>query len=632
VPRSDRAEAPPAAAEPAEKVDGAVQPEPEPEPGDAATEPAAADPDAATTAATATATAAGEAGVDDGTAAGEAGADDATAAGEAGAEPGPRAPLPVIPAAAIAALSGTVMVTSFPPYGLWWLAPVAVALLAVAVRGQRARRGAWLGALHGAAFFAPLLHWTGLYVGSMPWLLLAGLQTVFLALLGAAAAGSGRFVARVPWSAALVTAVLWVGQEALRSRLPWGGFPWGRLAFSQDESPLLRLASLGGAPLVTFAVALAGGLLAAALDRPWRRVEPYRWLRPAGMLAAAVAVVFAGLAVPVKNPDGRTVTVAVIQGNVPRLGLDFNAQRRQVLENHVNATLALAGRVAGGQAQQPDLVVWPENSSDIDPLVDAEAGTMISGAAAAINAPILVGAVLEGPGRFVTNAGIVWDPQDGSGARYVKRHPVPFAEYVPLRGVARMVTDKVDLVRRDFKGGDEVGTLKLGPATIGDVICFEVAYDALVRDTVVDDAQLLVVQTNNATFGMSPESAQQLAMVRLRAVEHGRPAVMASTSGVSATVNAQGRVIDESKLFTEATFVRAMTLGEHRTIATTLGGWPEALLALAGLAALLAAAWLRYRGAGPGHSTVGESVETMSERRESDGVKQADVHKIKEDA
>ncbi len=527
----------------------------------------------------------------------------------------PRRKLPLVAASALAALSGTAMVAAFPPYGLWWLAPVAVALLAIATRGQRVRSGALLGALHGAAFFVPLLHWTGLYVGPLPWLLLAGLQTTFLCLLGAVAAGTSRFTERLPWAAPLVTAALWVGQEALRSRLPWGGFPWGRIAFSQDESPVLRLASIGGAPLATFAVALAGGFLAALVWPSRQHSGRLLALRGAALVGAIALVSLCGLAVPLRAPGGPSVNVAVIQGNVPRLGLDFNAQRRAVLENHVNATLALAREVNAGNARRPDLVIWPENSSDIDPLKNSDAEELINSAADEIQVPILVGAVLEGPGRYVSNAGIVWHPQSGAGEKYLKRHPVPFAEYMPLRSIARRVSDKVDLVRRDFKGGEKVGALKVGPATIGDVICFEVAYDALVRDTVYEGAQLLVVQTNNATFGKSAESAQQLAMVRLRAVEHGRPSIMASTSGVSATVDAEGRVLDESALFTQATFVRALALGEHRTLATTLSGWPEAVLAFVGLAALLAAGWLRWRAPRLAAAASGEAVEQQEIER-----------------
>jgi apolipoprotein N-acyltransferase len=285
---------------------------------------------------------------------------------------------------------------------------------------------------------------------------------------------------------------------------------------------------------------------------------------------------------------------------VPRLGLDFNAQRRAVLDNHVRATVELADRVAAGAAERPDLVVWPENSSDIDPLRNGDAAEEISRAARAIAAPIMVGAVLRGPERGqVRNVGLLWWPDTGADLDqlYVKRHPVPFAEYVPLRRLARMVSSQVDRVRADFVAGDRPGVVRAGALVFGDVICFEVAYDEVVRDTVTGGAQVLVVQTNNATFDEA-EARQQLAMVRLRAVEHGRESLMASTVGVSAFVAADGTVIDATEFNTAAVVVRTMPLGSTRTLATTLAFWPEVVFAALALAMLLGAAVVRRRGSG----------------------------------
>jgi apolipoprotein N-acyltransferase len=282
------------------------------------------------------------------------------------------------------------------------------------------------------------------------------------------------------------------------------------------------------------------------------------------------------------------VTVAIVQGNVPRMGFDFNEQRRAVLDNHVAGTLDLARAVAAGRAPQPDLVVWPENASDIDPLRNADASARISEAVAAIRAPILVGAVLDGPGDQARNVGIVWQSGTGAGDMYVKRHPVPFAEYVPLRSVARMVTSEVDRVSADFVAGSRPGVLVVGPATVGDVICFEVAYDDVVRDTVTGGAQLLVVQTNNATFDVA-EARQQLAMVRLRAVEHGRNALMASTVGVSGFVTADGRVHQATAFNAPAVKVDALRLATTRTLASRLGAGPEYVVVSAAAVALLVA-------------------------------------------
>jgi apolipoprotein N-acyltransferase len=482
----------------------------------------------------------------------------------------PPSPVRLWVAVLLAVLSGLAMLASFPPYGLWWLAPVSVALLAAAAHRRRLRGGLGVGFLAGLLFFVPLLDWTRLAAGPAPWALLSLAEAAYFALLGCAAAGLSRVIDR--WRALwpLLTGLLWVSQEALRDRAPFGGFPWGRLAFSQGEAPALRLAVLGGAPLVTFVAAATGGVLVALC---WRRRPD---LSALGYLLVGVLLVLGPAAVPASQPDGPTRTVAIVQGNVPRLGLDFNAQRRAVLDNHVNATLKLAADVKAGRQRTPDLVVWPENSSDIDPLRNPDAAQEIAAAAATIGAPILVGAVLrtDKPGDIL-NAAILWNPVTGPDLtqEYVKQHPVPFAEYMPLRPIARLVSDKVDLVK-NMVAGDHAGVIRTGPLTLGDVICFEVAYDGIVRDTVTGGAQVLAVQTNNATFNEA-EARQQLAMVQLRAVEHGRDALMVSTVGVSAFVASSGDIRASTDFDVPAVVVREMRLGSTRTLATRLGLWPE---------------------------------------------------------
>jgi apolipoprotein N-acyltransferase len=499
---------------------------------------------------------------------------------------------------ALALLGGLALLLAFPGFDRPALAPLGPAALALAVRGQRARSGLWLGLVFGAAFFVPLLSWTGVYVGAVPWLALAGWEALHLGLLGAATA----LTSRLRWWP-LWTAALWVADEALRGRLVLGGFPWGRLGLSQTRGPLLSLAAYGGVPLVSFAVALTGTLLAAALiamRRAWREAGTAALQGPAASLRAVGGSVVLLLAVPVVGglawlplpgssltDGGPTRTVAVIQGNVPRAGLEFNAQRRAVLDNHVNETMRLAADVHNGKQARPDLVIWPENSSDIDPYLNDDASSEISRAAQAVGAPILVGAIVEGPGEHIRNTAIVWDPVTGPGQTYVKRHPVPLAEYVPARGFFRFFSKQVDLVRHDQVAGDTVGALDLGGARVGDVICFEVVYDSLVQDVVDAGAGMIVVQTNNATFGFTDESAQQLAMSRLRAVEFGRTVVISATSGISAVVAPDGSVVRSSSLFTPATFVSDIAQRHSRTLAARLGAVPEWTLTAVGVAALL---------------------------------------------
>jgi apolipoprotein N-acyltransferase len=181
----------------------------------------------------------------------------------------------------------------------------------------------------------------------------------------------------------------------------------------------------------------------------------------------------------------------------------------------------------------------------------------------------------------------------------VKQHPVPFAEYVPLRSIARKVSSKVDLIRSDFVAGKTPGVLTMptssnGTVTIGDAICFEVAYDNIVRATVTGGAQLLTVQTNNADFNPA-EARQQLAMVRLRAVESGRDALMVSTVGISGFVDSGGVQHNTTGFNVEAAEVRELRLGNQRTLATKLGEIPEFVVCAAALAALIGAAVLRRR-------------------------------------
>jgi apolipoprotein N-acyltransferase len=515
-------------------------------------------------------------------------------------------------AAVVSLVGGLAGVAAFPRFGIWWLALLSVALLSIAADGQRPRTAAWLGYLYGVAFMIPLLAWTGVYVGAFPWLLLAGFEGLFFAALGA-----GLAVVQRRRLAPLSIAALWVLQEALRDRLPFGGFPWGRLAFSQSTSPLRWFAALGGAPLVTFMVAVAGGGLAyAARTRSRSRTVLLRTTAAGLSVLVAVPALGAVLALPLHPGGGQAETIAMIQGNVPDIGLDFETRPRQVLDNHVAQTLKLEAEIKAGTVARPSLIVWPEDASDLDPFQDPAVYDEIDSTVRALGIPILVGAILQGPGpNHRRNAGILWSPTTGPGAQYIKRHPVPFGEYIPLRSIAEKFSSDVNLVTQDMVAGHGNGLLAGGPYPIGDVICFEVAYDSLVRSSVAAGARLLVVQTNNATFGHTAETYQQLAMSRLRAVETGRTVLQVATTGISAAIAPDGHVIARSgALYTPDVIVASVPLRTADTLSTRLGVWPEVLMS--GIATLLlllsGAGWVRGRRR-PGSRTAGPSTQPTKE-------------------
>ena len=504
----------------------------------------------------------------------------------------------------LAAAGGGALFLSFPDSDVWGLAFVAVALLYVALQ----RRGLWwnalVGLVFGLAFFPAHLWWSDEAAGVVAWLALSVSEAAFLALLGAAwsLARGLRPLGRAAWWDALAFPFLFTGVEALRSAWPWGGFPWGRLAFAQVDSPVGRLAPLGGTVLVSFAVAVIGTLLGLVVLRAVR-------LRVMGVVAgtvAAFALVVAPLSVGLDVlPQDGELKVGMVQGNVSKPGASAFDNAGEVLRNHLSGTYALLDHVRPGDL---DMVIWPENGSDYDPQRYADVGDAITQAAKAVGAPILVG-TQEYPktgGRY--NVSLLWDPDKGVIDRYVKQHPVPFGEYIPLRDFVRHFSASVEEVQTDMLPGHDPAVMRLPSARLGrdvpfsTVICFEVAYDSIVEQSVRLGSEAIVVQTNNASFGYTAESTQQLAMTRFRAMETGRAAVQVSTVGVSAVVSPSGIVLQRTGLFEPAQLTADLPLRTGITPAVRAGEWPArgaasvaALLVVGGMIGSLRRARQRRR-------------------------------------
>jgi apolipoprotein N-acyltransferase len=497
--------------------------------------------------------------------------------------------------ALLTALAGGLMLAAaFSPAGIWPLAAAGPALLAVALRGRSWRASFCVGLVFGVTFFFPLLAWV-VNVAWYAWVTLAAAEAVIFAVL----AIGQRLLLRLPgWPVAV--AGWWVVAEAVRDRWPWGGFPWGRLAMSQAGAPTEGWVAVGGAPLLTFVVALAGGtlawlLLTARASRDARASRKRTALAAlAFALACGVAAAPAALALDPVPPGSPTAEVAAIQGDVPRAAsLSAQLNDTMVTANHADATLKLAQEIKDKREPQPDLVIWPENSTDIDPSLYPPVYDEISAAVAAIGRPILVGAVLQNPLR---NAGQLWVPGKGPVATYVKRQLVPFGEYIPFRGILSKITSLTQLQPVDFTPGHHNVVFHVGQIRLGDVICYEIGFDGLVRSDVADGANLLTMQTNDATFerdGQTGETGQQLAMARMRAVEHDRAVVVASTTGYSAIITPDGQLITSSGTWRQAILEARVPLITHVTLADRVGAWPEYVIVLLTLAAA-AAAGFRY--------------------------------------
>lgn len=433
------------------------------------------------------------------------------------------------------------------------------------------RRGFALGFVWGLGFFLPLLSWSLNSVGQWPpWMALSAFQALFIGLFGA---GVARVESRYPRAGVVPAIVLWVAIEQLRSVVPFGGFPWGNLAFSQTDGPLLSLAPVGGTVLVSGVVVLA----AAALARLAR-------LKPSGILSLAIAaaLTIGGtlLPAPTVSEDDPSLRVGVVQGNVPVRGAEALGQARAITHNY----RLIVEREAPWEV---DLMVWPESAADIDPRTDPDVAVDVAAAQEAADVPILLGTQ-----RYVDdmrfNEYILWDA-DGPQAAYTKQHPVPFGEYMPFRDFFRMFSSAVDRVSVDMAAGTEpaVMTVPLASGTVdlSTAICFEVAYDSLMRESVQLGAQALIVPTNNASFGFSQEASQQLAITRFRAAEHARAAIQVSTVGISGVFDVDGTVLARSgELYTEWTTIADLPLNGSITPSTWMDQGPRIVVwALAGI-------------------------------------------------
>jgi apolipoprotein N-acyltransferase len=517
------------------------------------------------------------------------------------APPATRGALRTLPAMAVAVVGGLALAAAFPPTGIWPLAAVGPALLVVALWGRSLRGSFAVGLGFGLAFFVPLLSWL-LNVAWYAW----GALAVAEAVIFAAFAIGQRLMLRLPaWP--VPVAAWWVAVEAFRDRWPYA-FPWGRLAMSQAQAPTAGWVAYGGPQLLTFLVALTGAALAWLLLASRRAVRPpggtpgrpagRRLVAPALASAVAAGVCLGGWLLPAGQSAGApTAEVAAVQGNDPNAGTFSKLLRETtVTQNHVAATRQLAAQVRSGSRPAPDLVIWPENSTDIDPGQDPDVYATINGAVSTIDRPVLVGAVLQDPLR---NAGQLWLPGRGPVAIYVKRQLVPFGEYIPFRGIISSFSSLPSLQPVNFTAGRQAVVFRIGKIRLGDVICYEVGFDNLVASEVGAGANLLTEQTNDADFeldGQLGETLQQLAMARIRAIEFDRSMVVVGTTGVSAIILPDGSMVARSQPWQRALLEARVPLVTKTTLAQRLGQWPEIVLSGLAIAALAWAVSLQVAG------------------------------------
>ena len=430
-------------------------------------------------------------------------------------------------------LSGLAIWLGFAPFEFWPGPYLGLFLLYQVLQRDSLISRVGFSFIAGLTFFGPLLHWSGSYVGALPWILLTVLQSLIFSSIG--------ILRLSPWSFAALFTII----EIVRMKFPFGGFGWGRVGFTQIE-PLHHIYPIIGITGITFLISLLAGLL--------NRIN----LRQ----SFGFTII---LLLPLINSNiaySSSIRVAAIQGGVDSLGLDFNSRAMSVFNRHINETKALNVPV--------DLIVWPENSADIDPEKNVIAAKSLRELAAQIKTPILVGAVSQGA-KGPENNSILYNSDGEIQSKYQKQDLAPFGEYIPLRSIAQAVAPEAKRVR-DFQPGRTWVFHEIAGKKFASVICFEILDDDLIR-TAARKSDFLVAQTNNATFGTSPQARQQLQITRVRAAELGRDFAVVSTTGYTAKISATGSIESSLPQFESGVLTMEIRTTREATPASHIPSW-----------------------------------------------------------
>jgi len=468
--------------------------------------------------------------------------------------------------------SGALLSLAFPEPDIAPLAWVLLAPLLIVLRSESGGRGFLAGFTFGLGFFGALLTWVSL-IGWIAWVVLILVEGLFIGLFGLAYALASRHTGMA--ERIVYASSLWVAFEYLRSIVPVGGFTWGQLAQSQhDLLWMLRPAAWGGGWLVGFVVVAVNACVTEAVTGTARE-----GLRRAGTAATiAVLLLVFPLLLPAQEASGSTISAAIVQGNVPReipRGFDRDLA---ILDSHRTLTEDLAG-------EGVDVVIWPESSLSLDVEQTLEAQVAVESATQAVDVPLVAGGNLDVDSEYYEVMAFSFSPEGRLTDRYQKTQLVPFGEYVPARPLFDWIP-MLDQVPRDAQRGDEIEVFDVAGGTLAPVISYEGDFGSLVRRRMDAGGRMLAVLTNTSTWGETWASAQHVAFSQVRAAENGVWVLHAALSGISAFISPEGRVVEETPLWTETSAVRDVSFAEEVSFYARVGDWVPLLCALIAAAGL----------------------------------------------
>ena len=449
-------------------------------------------------------------------------------------------------------VAGLIGSLAFEPFAIWAFAIISLGLWYQLISKQHFKQRLQTSYSFGLGVLLPTQMWTGIYVGNLPWLILCVAQACFF-MIPAIFVGKAKKFNQIAFICSYV-----IMELTLRT-LPFTGFGWSRLAFSQVDSPLSSIYPLLG-------VAAVGVFLA------W--VATVRDLKL--FLYPALIILCASF---IPNPvsiDG-SVRIALVQGGVVNLGLDFNDKPKEVFLRHLNQTQNSI------LPNQVDLIVWPENAVDVDILKNKDVMQAITDLSLKLKTPILIGGVTNSPNP--RNQSMLFEPN--LKQVYTKRYLTPFGEYLPLRTLAEKLSPYAKQIN-DFDAGSNSVVFRIDNNEFRTLICYELLDD---RFSVENDKDFLLVQTNNATFGDTAQLDQQLNIGQIRAAETARNIGYVSTTGTTSFINPDGKIEAQLEKFSPGTLVSEINISSGSTYAQRYGWLVEPLAIIALLVLLMVRRW-----------------------------------------
>lgn len=459
----------------------------------------------------------------------------------------------------IGSLSGLLLSTAFSNNNLWFLMPISFAILWGIIHKRLISDYLVITFSFCLVFWATHITWI-IAIGLDAYILLTLLMSLIYGLTGLFMYWSRNIIFPFFWYA-----MIFIGIETLTQIFPFGGFPWAKIAYGSVDAPWSNLASFGSTQLVAFGI-----LFVSILLIPLMGFIVQKSVFPTLVFLISISAIllfYQSLGNKKEVPISETA-VLLVQGSVPRSGLFFNEQKYAVLENHITETKkALATKELNF-----DAILWPENSIDVDPFRDKKSKEMLEKLLKLSDKPIFAGAVLDS-GSKLSNSVLLINNDLDKNMSYTKVHLVPFGEYIPFRNLIEGRIGRLNLISKDFKRGVDFNNLKFNDVIFSPVICFEVAWNDVLSNQILNGAQFISVHTNNATYAFTNQIKQQFEISRFRAKESGREVVISATTGISAHISREGKVLWKSDEFMPNHHVAKIELYKDITFAVKYNTW-----------------------------------------------------------